>query len=188
MLQTMNLLFAMLTVIANLSVIAFVVVTLAARWSDGASDLRDRAWDRIAEVGVPLAFLVGLTATLGSLYYSEFAHFIPCKLCWFQRIGMYPMPIILAIAALRRDRGIWHYVIPLATIGSLISIYHYQLERFPSQSHGFCTLEAPCTTVWVWMFHYISIPFMALSGFLLIGVLTWIAGQRERPHERWPQV
>jgi disulfide bond formation protein DsbB len=177
--QTFNLLFAMLTVIADLAVIGLTFLALGARVSDGLADARDAVWDRLSEVALPLAAVVGLTATLGSLYYSEVADFIPCQLCWYQRIAMYPMPVILLIAAWKRDRSIRSYVIPLALIGAAISIYHYQLERFPDQSSGFCTAEAPCTVVWVWMFHFISIPFMALSGFALIAWLVWIAGQRD---------
>ena len=79
----------------------------------------------------------------GSLYFSEVAHFVPCRLCWYQRIAMYPLVLLLGIATLRRDRGIRLYAIPLAAIGAAVSIYHVQLERFPDQA-SFCSLEAPC--------------------------------------------
>jgi len=178
---SMTLLFSMLTVIADLAVIAFTALAIAARYSEGAAEMRDRVWERAGDIALPMAFLVGLTCTLGSLYYSEIAHFDPCKLCWFQRIAMYPLPLLLGIATLRRDRAIRVYAIPMALVGAAISIYHYQLERFPSQTHLSCELDSPCTTVWFWKFHYISLPLMALSGFLLIVWLTWIAGQSERP-------
>lgn len=178
-LPTMNLLFAMLTVLANLAVVAFVVLALGARWSSGLAAARDAVWDRVADVALPLATVVAFVAMSGSLYYSEVAHFVPCDLCWYQRIAMYPLAIVLLVAAIRRDRGVRAYVLPLAAAGALISVYHYQLERFPSQQAlGACTLDAPCTLVLVWMFHYISIPFMALSGFALIAALVWIAGRR----------
>jgi Disulfide bond formation protein DsbB len=179
--RSMTLLFSMLTVVADLAVIVFTVLAIAARHSEGAADVRDRVWERAGDIALPMAFLVGLTCTLGSLYYSEIAHFDPCKLCWFQRIAMYPLPLLLGIATLRRDRAIRIYAIPMALVGASISIYHYQLERFPNQTHLSCTLDSPCTTVWFWKFHYISLPMMALSGFLLIAWLTWIAGQSERP-------
>jgi disulfide bond formation protein DsbB len=160
------------------AVLAFTILAIGARFSDGLADLRDTVWDRTSEVAILLAALVGLAAMLGSLYYSEIANFIPCPLCWYQRIAMYPLPVILFIAAWRNDRSIRAYVIPVALIGAAISVYHYQLERFPDQASGFCTVDAPCTIVWVWMFHYISLPLMALSGFALISWLVWIAGQR----------
>jgi disulfide bond formation protein DsbB len=118
-----------------------------------------------------LALVVALVATLGSLYYSEVANFPPCELCWYQRIAMYPLVVILGIAAVRRDFAVRRYVIPLVAIGAAISVYHYQLERFPSQTSLSCAADVPCTTVWVWRFHYISIAFMALSAFALIAAL-----------------
>ncbi len=66
-----------------------------------------------------------------------------------------------------------------AAIGAVISIYHYQLERFPNQASVSCSAEAPCTVVWIWRFHYISIPFMALSAAVLIIALLWIAGRSD---------
>jgi disulfide bond formation protein DsbB len=183
-LEAFNLLFALLTVAADVAVVGLTGLALAARVSDGAAAMRDDVWDRTADVALPLAFAVGLTATLGSLYYSEVAHFVPCELCWYQRIAMYPTPVLLAVAWWRGDRGAWRYVVPVVTVGALIAVYHYQLERFPAQSSLACTAENPCTVVWVWMFRYISIPFMALSGFALIGWLTWIAGRREHPPAR----
>jgi hypothetical protein len=182
--ETFNLLFALLTVVADLTVIAFTVVAVAARASEGAAAFRDDLWDRVSEVAIPMAFAVGLTATLGSLYYSEVANFPPCELCWFQRIAMYPMPVLLAVAWRWGDAHVRRYVIPVALIGAAISIYHYQLERFPDQGGFSCAVDNPCTLVWVWMFHFISIPFMALSGFALIAWLVWIAGQRSEAPAR----
>jgi disulfide bond formation protein DsbB len=185
-LASFNLLVALLTVTANVAVVAFTAIAIAARFSDGAAAWRDRMWDRTADVALPVAFAVGLTATLGSLYYSEVAHFPPCELCWYQRIAMYPMPVLLAVAWWRGDRRVRRYVLPVVAIGALIAAYHYQLERFPEQASLSCSVETPCTVVWVWLFHYISIPFMALSGFALIGWLTWIAGQRDQADMRRP--
>jgi disulfide bond formation protein DsbB len=177
-LETFNLLFALLTVVAGVAVVVFTVTAVAARTSEGRAAFRDDLWDRVGEVAIPLAFAVGLTATLGSLYYSEVANFPPCELCWYQRIAMYPMPVLLAVAWRRGDAHVRRYVIPLALIGAAISMYHYQLERFPDQGGFSCAVDNPCTLVWVWMFHFISIPLMALAGFTLIAWLAWIAGQR----------
>ena len=132
-------------------------------------------WETLGPSALWLAFLVALTATLGSLYLSEVAHFVPCKLCWYQRIAMYPLVPILAIAAWKRDVSVVRYVVPLAVIGAAISIYHYQLERFPGQASVSCSADAPCTVVWIWKFHFVSIPLMALSGFALIVALVLVA-------------
>jgi disulfide bond formation protein DsbB len=179
----MSTLFALLTVIADLAVLTIAVIGVGARWSAGLRRARDALCDLMSETGLWLAWLVALTATLGSLYYSEVAHFDPCKLCWYQRIGIYPLAVVLLLAALRRDRAIRFYAIPVATISAVISTYHYQLERFPDQTSLSCGLEDPCTVVWVWRFHYISIPMMALSAALLIIALLWAAGRGD--HTPW---
>jgi len=135
----------------------------------------------VGQVALPLAFFVALTCTLGSLYLSEVAKFPPCELCWFQRIVMYPQVIILGIAALRRDVLVKWYSVPLVLIGIGISIYHYLVERFPSTVTFSCTADVPCSTVWVWKFHFLSIPAMAGIGFALIAVLALLACNVDQP-------
>jgi len=179
---TMSLFFALLTVVANVVVVLAVVLAVSARFSERAAAGLRWLRDMVDGASLALAAIVGLVATLGSLYLSEIAHFPPCQLCWYQRIAMYPLPVILGIAAWRRDFGIRPYAIALAAIGSAISIYHYQLERFPDQSSLSCSVDVPCTTVWIWRFHYISIPFMALSGFALIITLL-LLGPSDRETE-----
>ena len=176
--DTMATLFALLTVVAIAAVAAVALLAVAGR--DGFSSTRDTVWETLGPSALWLAFLVALTATLGSLYLSEVAHFVPCKLCWYQRIAMYPLVPILAIAAWKRDVSVVRYVVPLAVIGAAISIYHYQLERFPSQASVSCSADAPCTVVWIWKFHFVSIPLMALSGFALIVALVLVARSSAR--------
>lgn len=177
--RTVSTFFALLTVAANVAVLGVVAAAVAARFSKRARDAVTGWRAAIRPALLPVAWLVATVATLGSLYYSEVAHFVPCKLCWYQRIAMYPLAIILGIAAWRGEEAVRRYVLPVVTIGALISIYHYQLERFPSQSSFSCTVEAPCTLVWVWHFHYISIPFMALSAFALIATVLSLAREEE---------
>jgi disulfide bond formation protein DsbB len=126
-----------------------------------------------------LAWLVALVTTLGSLYFSEVAHFTPCKLCWYQRIAVYPLSIVLLVAALRRDRRIGWYVVPVATIGALFAVYQTQLQAFPHQHSSFCTLTEPCTVRYVWEFGFVSLPFMALSAFVFVITMTVIAARFE---------
>lgn len=111
----------------------------------------------------------------GSLYLSEVAHYPPCVLCWYQRICMYPLALILLIAAIRRRRDVAMYAIPLAGIGAAISTYHYLHERFPDSVASTCSTEVPCSYTWIWQLHYISIPMMALTTMALIAVLVGIA-------------
>ena len=119
-----------------------------------------------------LAFAVAGTAMGASLYYSEGVGFIPCEFCWFQRIAMYPLAVILLVAAITRDDRVAKYVIPIAAIGLLLSIYHYQLQVFPEQG-GACSSGVPCTTRYVEEFGFISIPFMAGCGFLSVLALQF---------------
>jgi len=132
------------------------------------------AWIRAAVWGYELwlVFLVSAIATLGSLFFSEIAGFVPCELCWYQRIAMYPLVVILAIAAVRRDRDVWHYVVPLAGIGAAISTYHYLVEWFPEADSGVCKSTVPCTFVWFRELGFVSLPLMALCGFALIITLV----------------
>ena len=121
------------------------------------------------------AFVVAALAMAGSLYFSEIAHFEPCRLCWYQRIAMYPLVVILGIAAWRRDIGVRRYAVPLAAIGAVISTYHYALEWFPWLDSGVCVATMPCTLVWFRELGFISLPYLALSAFLLIIALLWLA-------------
>lgn len=127
----------------------------------------------VAELRTWLAWLVAAACMAGSLYFSEVAHFPPCEYCWYQRICMYPLAVILLVAALRRDRRIGWYAVPLAGIGALISSYHYLIEWHPNLQADSCDAAVPCTIVWFREFGFISLPFMALCGFLaVIALLT----------------
>ena len=114
--------------------------------------------------------------TLGSLYYSKVYEFVPCELCWYQRICVYPFAVILGIAAWRRDAGIRVYAIPVLAIGMVISAYHTWIQAYPPESGtSFCTADVPCTTRYVWEFGFVSLPFMALSAMVAMTVLLLVA-------------
>jgi disulfide bond formation protein DsbB len=134
---------------------------------------RSAVLGEVAVLAPWLAAAVAATAMAGSLYYSESAGFVPCELCWYQRIAMYPLVPLLAIAAIRREL-LTIYVVVIAGIGALISIYHYQLQLFPDQAST-CSLDVPCTTQYVDVLGFVSIPFMAGCGFLAIIALALTA-------------
>ena len=121
-----------------------------------------------------LSWAIATLATLGSLFYSEISGFVPCTFCWYERIVMYPLVIILGIGILKKNKEIWIYGLPFSLIGLLISIYHYQLQIFPNQKSVSCTTEASCSGSWIMEFGFVTMPFMALSTFLLISVLLLI--------------
>jgi len=120
-----------------------------------------------------LAFLVSLTATLGSLFYSEILGYTPCKLCWFQRIFMYPLPIIFAIALRKKDLMIRSYTLPLVIIGGLIATYHYSVQVFQFTTSCGADSGVPCNIVYSFELGYITIPMMALTAFILVVLLMY---------------
>jgi disulfide bond formation protein DsbB len=122
----------------------------------------------VSESALVLAAMVAVGATLGSLYFSEIANYTPCKLCWWQRVAMFPLSIVLSIAAVRKDRNIRLYVLPVAALGLCVSVYHYTIEWFPTLEKTSCALEAPCTQVWFRTFGFSSLAFMAGCGFIAI--------------------
>jgi disulfide bond formation protein DsbB len=121
------------------------------------------------------AFVVAAVATGGSLFFSQVASFIPCELCWFQRICMYPLSIVLLLAAVRGDYRVARYVLPLPLVGACVSVYHILVENHVVGETSQCSLSAPggCATKWINQFGYMTIPTLALTGFvLLIGFLA----------------
>ncbi len=117
------------------------------------------------------AWFVSLVATLGSLYFSEIRGFIPCDLCWFQRIFMYPLVVILGIGTFQSDTSVKKYVLPLSIVGSIISLFHYLEQKVP----GFggikpCVSGVPCSAEYINWFGFITIPFLALIAFTLINI------------------
>ena len=159
----MQLLFTLLVFVAIGLVALFWVVAFAAR----AGKLRQLALD-LNGFAVILAWMVAATCMVGSLYFSEAANYEPCKLCWYQRVCMYSIAIVLLVALIRRTRDIAPYVITLACIGTVISIYHYLVEWYPTLESDVCSLTVPCTTVWFRRAGFVSLPFMALTGFVTI--------------------
>ena len=170
--------YGVFAVIGILILAWFGLMFVASRFSDGLAESYGNVRRRLAPLSLTLAWSAATLAMAGSLYFSEIANFPPCTLCWYQRIAMYPLVLILGIAAIRRDIGIRVYAIPLAAIGAAISLYHYVLEWFPEIDTGACVVGTPCTVVWFREFGFISIPFLALVAFLLIITFLLIPQRR----------
>ncbi len=181
--DTFSTFFTLLALLAVGFSVAVAVAALAAAVSPSARARLVPLRRDLGEASVWLGWLVAATATLGSLYYSETAHFVPCQFCWYQRIFMYPLAVILLVAAVRKDRGIWRYGLPLSVIGLAISLYHYQLQLFPEQGSGACSDGVPCTVKYVEELGFASIPFMAACGFLAIFILMLLARRGATPAE-----
>ena len=180
--STAELFFAFLTLVVNVAVVAGAVLWVASRWSKGATRLLEEVRVELARFGVPLAFAVAGTAMAGSLYFSEVANYVPCTLCWYQRIGMYSLAIILLVAVIRSDRGIRPYGITLALVALPISIYHYLVEWFPSIETDVCSVGLSCSIVWFRSMGFVTLAYMAGSGFAFIALVLALTPRRS-PYE-----
>ena len=157
-----NNLFAILTLVAAAGAIGLLVYRVV-KGPEAATLLGNKA--------IWLAFTVALVATVGSMLYSEAFHYVPCRLCWFQRIAMYPLAIVLLVGAIRRDAVVKFYGVPLALIGLAVSVYHNLVQFCPSLEGGSCDPAVPCSARSIEMFGFMDLPFMAGIAFIVISVL-----------------
>lgn len=124
---------------------------------------------------VYLALLQAIAATLGSLYYSEIRQFTPCVLCWYQRILMYPLVLIIAVGILRKDKHLYQYVLPMSILGLIIALYHSLLQRgILPESVAPCGIGGSCVTRFTGYFGFITIPVMSLTAFAVITICMLI--------------
>jgi disulfide bond formation protein DsbB len=131
-----------------------------------------------------------LVATVGSLYFSTFGDivaniqsgnlfpfgdgFVPCDLCWYARILMYPIVVISYIGIAKQDRRFTDYILPLSILGILLDSYHYAIQKFPIPTFFTCSAANPCSALQVDYFGFITIPFLALVAFIVITILSLV--------------
>lgn len=126
-----------------------------------------------------IAWTVAIAATLGSLYFSEIVGYVPCKLCWIQRIFMYPLTLILGVACYSNDKNVFKYALPLPLIGICFSIYHYALQKIPAMSEiTSCGGGIPCNASYVNWYGFITIPFLCLIAFALIITFLFLSRKK----------
>jgi len=127
----------------------------------------------ISDNYVVIILVISGMATAGSLALSEIVNFAPCKLCWYQRVMMYPQALIAFVALITNDSKIKKYILPLSVIGIAIATYHILLQVFPTAFQ--CNDEvAKCSAVQFAQFGYITIPVMAFSTFLFIILVSLV--------------
>ena len=129
-----------------------------------------------------LAFVVSSIATGGSLFFSEIAHFVPCELCWYQRICMYPLSITTLLAAAFDDPRAARYLLPLPIAGAGVSVYHILIENGVVGQTQACLISAPggCATKWINEFGYVTIPTLALTAFALVFAFLLLSAYEPR--------
>jgi hypothetical protein len=174
MVQTINKILAILTFGSQIFILLGLIQLLFFRKNISNPVTRFFSKNRLF-----FALIIAVVATAGSLFYSEIAGYEPCKLCWFQRIFMYPLVILLGLACIKKDIKFTFYPSVMAGIGAAISLYHNYvyyggISLFPCEPFG---LGVSCTKVLVMEFGYITIPLMALTAFILI--ILFLNAQRE---------
>lgn len=135
------------------------------------------------------AWLVAIVATLGSLYFSEIRNFVPCTLCWYQRILMYPLVVVLGIASWRLEPSVRTYVLPLSVLGMAVATFHYLEQMVPGfGAEALCSTGVPCSGRYIEWFGFVTIPFLALIAFTLITLALATMPRRHplRSRERSP--
>ena len=131
--------------------------------------------DSSSSTFVFLAFLVSLIATFGSLFFSEIMNFIPCSLCWYQRIFMYPLVFLFAINLLFPDDKIFKYAFPLVIVGWAISIYHNLLMfKIIPEKLSPCVQGVPCSVDYINWFGFITIPLLSFFVYTTVFILLII--------------
>lgn len=133
------------------------------------SDTNEKRVENLLSIGWIASFI----ATLGSLYFSEIVQYTPCDLCWYQRIFMYPLVIILGIGVFKKDASSSLYSLILSAIGGCLSIYHYSIQKidFLGENSVSCGI-VPCTGEYINWLGFITIPFLALVAFTIIFITS----------------
>lgn len=165
--MTINQINAILSILAALGQILIIVLLIFLLFFRAS---KSRLSKLVVNSAIPLAFIVALVATGGSLYYSQIAKFTPCELCWFQRIFIYPQVILLGLAWFKKDKYILDYSLALIAIGIVISLYHNYIY-YTATTSNVCSIITPCTKQYIVGFNYITIPLLALTSLVLMGLL-----------------
>jgi disulfide bond formation protein DsbB len=127
-----------------------------------------------------IAWITALLSAAGSLFFSEVMQLPPCSLCWFQRVAMYPLVIIVGTAIVARDSNFKIYSLPLALIGLGIAVYHNLLYYgVIPETVAPCEEGVPCNAVQLELLGFITIPLMGLAAFAVISACLLLYRKRE---------
>lgn len=115
------------------------------------------------------AWLVAALSTLGSLFFSEVMELVPCVLCWYQRIFLFPLAVILLVGLFPLDKNVVRYALPIAIIGLLFTVYHCLLfyGLIPETMQP-CTQGVSCSDDSMILFGFLPIPLLSLAAFSII--------------------
>lgn len=161
-------LFAVGTVALDIAIISFVAVFMLRNRVEMAEDLWNAVENTFRDYGVELAFLLSIGAATGSLVLSNVSGLEPCLLCWYQRVFMFPLPVILGTGLLLEKRDVGDYAIPLSLFGLAIAVYHYIVQMVNLESIGCAGLAVECSEAYAVHFGYVTIPMMSISLFTAV--------------------
>ncbi|EEM86544.1 disulfide bond formation protein B [Bacillus thuringiensis serovar vazensis] len=133
----------------------------------------------IQKYHIAIAWTIATSAMLISLIFSEWMKLPPCDLCWYQRMAMYPLVLILGIGMYRKDTNVSTYAFPFACIGLMLSVYQITIQAFPTSEMKICSVSVSCTEDYLNLFGFISIPMLSFVGFLAIIILLYIKPDKE---------
>ena len=145
--------------------------------SSAATSLQRLPWALLL-----LAWLTAAASTLGALFFSEVMNLEPCVLCWYQRIAMFPLVVVLGLGVYRQDVNSAMYALPLAAAGWLAAGYHWLVySGFVPKDLQPCGHGPSCAEVDLRLAGFLTIPLMSLLAFSLVIILLAAAWTRRGP-------
>jgi disulfide bond formation protein DsbB len=167
-----------LTLNHNLSLLTIIGAIALVAWLIALVLKKDFSW--IREYALPIGFFVTLAGAFMTLFYSEYIGYLPCALCWFQRIFLYPQIVLFGLAWWKKDRGVTFYTLWLSVIGFILASYHHYIqmgykELLPCPATG---MFADCAKPSFVEFGFVTFPFMAIVLFGFLILLSYTARKR----------
>lgn len=171
---------AKLVLVSGIAVVLLILDSILT--AAGAKKKIFGVWDFLGKHALWFGLAISLVSMLGSLYYSDILKYAPCVLCWYQRILMYPQVALFAVALWKKEPfRVWTYSAVLSVVGLLIAGFHYYIQiannpivTLPCDALGY---SVSCTESFAPIFGYITIPMMALTGFVML-ILLGVLGRR----------
>jgi len=170
---------SLLTIAAQVAVVLAIIALILDKVLK--SKLIHDAVRLAGKFAMPLAFLIVVFATLGSLFYSDIAGFAPCNLCWFARILMYPLVVVFGVELFQKKEAAHVSGLIFSGIGVVLSLYQYLAQTLSIPLN--CGAEetgASCSEIFFTFFGYVTIPMMTLTAFVLIFMLMILHVKRHR--------
>lgn len=125
----------------------------------------------LKKYGLYFAWLISLISSLSALYASEILQWAVCNLCWYQRICMFPLTIVLGMACFRDDHNIARYALPLTILGALFALYQYLEQIIPGFAPiNVCGLGPSCADDHLRLFGFITFAFLSLCSFIAASI------------------